>query len=158
MKLGLEFFFLKIPKFSTIFGFSSKTWNFCAGRWLFRVKISKIWFKVPSLARSVPKPLKVPSLARSVHKPLKVPSLVRFVLKPLKEPTLERSVPKPLSIFALHVLCPSLSQSSSSIVRYEGRLPQVNWEWKWKVKVKVKWKVKVMRFGSFDFYETYIYY
>ena len=29
---------------------------------------------MPSLGRSVPKPLKVPSLARSVHKPLKVPS------------------------------------------------------------------------------------
>ena len=41
----------------------------------------------------------MPSLARSVHKPLKVPSLARSVLKPLKEPTLARSVPKPLSIF-----------------------------------------------------------
>ena len=50
-------------------------------------------------------PPKVPSLARSVHKPLKVPSLARSVLKPLKEPSLARSVPKPLSIFALrHVL------------------------------------------------------
>ena len=39
---------------------------------------------MPSLARSVPKPLKVPSLARSVQKPLKVPSLARSVLKPLK--------------------------------------------------------------------------
>ena len=68
---------------------------------------------MPSLARSVPKPLKVPSLARSVHKPLKVPSLARSVLKPLKEPSLARSVPKPLSIFALrHVQCPSHSQSS----------------------------------------------
>ena len=27
---------------------------------------------MPSLARSVPKPLKVPSLARSVHKPLSI--------------------------------------------------------------------------------------
>ena len=54
---------------------------------------------MPSLARSVPKPLKVPSLARSVHKPLKVPSLARSVLKPLKKPSLARSVPKPLSIF-----------------------------------------------------------
>ena len=43
---------------------------------------------MPSLARSVPKPLKVPSLARSVPKPLKVPSLAC-------------SVPKPLSIFAV---------------------------------------------------------
>ena len=32
---------------------------------------------MPSLARSVSKPLKVPSLARSVPKPLKVPSLAR---------------------------------------------------------------------------------
>ena len=39
---------------------------------------------MPSLARSVPKPLKVPSLARSVQKPLKVPSLARSVPKPLK--------------------------------------------------------------------------
>ena len=54
---------------------------------------------MPSLARSVPKPLKVPSLARSVPKPLKMPSLARSVLKPLKEPSLARSVPKPLSIF-----------------------------------------------------------
>ena len=34
---------------------------------------------MPSLARSVSKPLKVPSLARSVPKPLKVPSLARSV-------------------------------------------------------------------------------
>ena len=39
---------------------------------------------MPSLSRSVPKPLKVPSLARSVQKPLKVPSLARSVPKPLK--------------------------------------------------------------------------
>ena len=38
---------------------------------------------MPSLARSVPKPLKVPSIARSVTKPLKIPSLARSVLKPL---------------------------------------------------------------------------
>ena len=38
---------------------------------------------MPSLARSVPKPLKVPSLARSVPKPLKLPSLARSVSKPL---------------------------------------------------------------------------
>ena len=53
---------------------------------------------MPSLARSVPKPLKVPSLARSVPKPLKVPSLARSVPKPLKVPSLARSVPKPLLI------------------------------------------------------------
>ena len=44
---------------------------------------------MPSLARSVPKPLKVPSLARSVPKRLKVPSLARSVPKPLKVPTIE---------------------------------------------------------------------
>ena len=54
--------------------------------------------KVPSLARSVPKPLKVPSLARSVPKPSKVPSLTRSVLKPLKVSSLASSVPKPLLI------------------------------------------------------------
>ena len=53
---------------------------------------------MPSLARSVPKPLKVPSLARSVPKPLKMPSLARSVAKPLKVPSLARSVPKPLLI------------------------------------------------------------
>ena len=37
---------------------------------------------MPSLTRSVLKPLKVPSLARSVPKPLKVPSLARSVPKP----------------------------------------------------------------------------
>ena len=50
---------------------------------------------MPSLARSVPKPLKVPSLARSVPKPLKMPSLARSVQKPLKIPSPARSVPKP---------------------------------------------------------------
>ena len=59
---------------------------------------------MPSLARSVPKPLKVPSLARSVQKPLKVPSLARSVLKPLKVPSLARSVQKPLKV-------PSLARS-----------------------------------------------
>ena len=39
---------------------------------------------MPSLARSVPKPLKVPTLARSVPKPLKVPSLARSVPKTFK--------------------------------------------------------------------------
>ena len=46
---------------------------------------------MPSLARSLPKPLKVPSLARSVPKPLRVTSLAR-------------SVPKPLKFLVLHVL------------------------------------------------------
>ena len=64
--------------------------------------------KVPSLARSVTKPLKVPSIARSVPKPLKVPSLARSVPKPLKVPSLARSVPKPLSIFAADLLLPWL--------------------------------------------------
>ena len=50
---------------------------------------------MPSLARSMSKPLKVPSLARSVPKPLKVTSLARSVPKPLKVPSLARSVPKP---------------------------------------------------------------
>ena len=40
----------------------------------------------------------MPSLARSVHKPLKVPSLARSVLKPLKEPSLARSVLKPFKM------------------------------------------------------------
>ena len=53
---------------------------------------------MPSVGRSVPKPLKVPSLARSVPKPLKVPSLARSVQKPLKVPSLARSVPKPLKM------------------------------------------------------------
>ena len=74
---------------------------------------------MPSLARSVPKPLKVPSLARSMLKPLKVTSLARSVLKPLKVPSLAHSIPKPLSIFVVSefggsrrspdVLLPSLS-------------------------------------------------
>ena len=69
---------------------------------------------MPSLARSVPKPLKVPSLARSVPKPLKVPSLARSVSKPLKVPSLVRSVPKPLSIFAVDLLLPWLCGQPSS--------------------------------------------
>ena len=37
----------------------------------------------------------MPSLVRSVQKPLNVPSLARSVTKPLKVPSLSRSVPKP---------------------------------------------------------------
>ena len=51
---------------------------------IFWVNISKFWLQVPSLARSVPKPLKEPSLARSVPKPLKVPTLARSMPKPFK--------------------------------------------------------------------------
>ena len=72
--------------------------------------------KVPSLARSVPKPLKVPSLARFVHKPLKVPSLARSVLKPLKEPSFARSVPKPLSSRLCMVCIGRLTPSTSALV------------------------------------------
>ena len=61
---------------------------------------------MPSLARSVLKPLKVPSLARSVAKPLKVPSLVRSVAKPLLIELREAgghqpSTYEPLLIFAV---------------------------------------------------------
>ena len=45
----------------------------------------------------MPKPLKVPSLTRSVPKPLRV----RSVPKPLKVPSLARSVPKPLKVSSL---------------------------------------------------------
>ena len=51
----------------------------------------RYFLKVPSLARSVLKPLRV----GSVPKPLKVPSLARSVPKPLKASNLARSVPKP---------------------------------------------------------------
>ena len=37
---------------------------------------------MPTLARSVLKPLKVPSLARSVRKPLNLPTLLRSMLMP----------------------------------------------------------------------------
>ena len=49
--------------------------------WSLWVKIKQFWSKVPSLGRSVAKPLKVPSLALSVPKPLRVPSLARSVPK-----------------------------------------------------------------------------
>ena len=95
---------------------------------------------MPSLARSLPKPLKVPSFARSVPKPLKVPSLARSVPKPLKVPSLARSMPKPLKVgqegakgdyslchetlllFAADLLLPWLSVANAV------RLPQVNCE------------------------------
>ena len=64
---------------------------------------------MPSLARSVPKPLKVPSLARSVPKPLKIPSIARSVPKPLlielreaREHQPDRY--EPLLIFAVDLL------------------------------------------------------
>ena len=60
---------------------------------------------MPSLARSVPKPLKVPSLARSVPKPLSIFALATvrpsLVATSHPRPSLARSVPKPLSIFAV---------------------------------------------------------
>ena len=70
---------------------------------------------MPSLARSVPKPLKVPSLARSVSKPLKMPSLARSVPKPLmggsrRAPALRYEL---LPMFAIGLL-----PSWSSIARY----------------------------------------
>ena len=40
----------------------------------------------------------MPSLARSVPKPLKVSILARRMPKPLKKPTFARSVPKPLKV------------------------------------------------------------
>ena len=95
---------------------------------------------MPSLARSVPKPLKVPSLARSVQKPLKVPSLARSVPKPHKigqaqacerggEGGGEAGAPKPvgfqpLSLVAADFLLPWLS------VAIAVRLPQVNRRWR----------------------------
>ena len=84
---------------------------------------------MPSLARSVPKPLKVPSLARSVPKPLKVPSLARSVPKPLKVPSLARSVPKPLLIVPRCRPPPPAAKERSdwsSAARYEHRLFKVN--------------------------------
>ena len=87
---------------------------------------------MPSLERSVPKPLKVPSLARSVPKPLKGPSLARSVLKPLKEPSLARSVLKPFKMEQEgegakrhYSLCHETLLSS---VASPVRLPQVNCE------------------------------
>ena len=44
---------------------------------------------MPSLAHSVPKPLKVHSPARYVQKPLKLPNLARSMPKPLKVPIYE---------------------------------------------------------------------
>ena len=63
-----------------------------------KIHFFEFFFNVPSLARSVPKPLKVPSLARSLPKPLKVPSVARSVPEPLKVPSLARSVQKPLKM------------------------------------------------------------
>ena len=48
---------------------------------------------MPSLARSVPKPLKVSILAPSVPEPLKVPSFARSVPKPLLNFALARRAP-----------------------------------------------------------------
>ena len=86
---------------------------------------------MPSLARSVSKPLKVPSHASSMPKPLKEPSLTIPVPKPLKVPSLARSVPKPRVGKAegpqtchYHRCRPPTSWSSAA--RYEVRLPKVN--------------------------------
>ena len=69
---------------------------------------------MPSLARSVPKPLKVPSLARSVQKPLKVPSLARSVPKPLKKgqaQACERAGGPPIGEF--YSPCPKQKQNKT---------------------------------------------
>ena len=73
---------------------------------------------MPSLARSVPKPLKVPSLARSVSKPLKVPSLARSVPKPLKVPSLARSRAFPNGHILLSYSWKIYLSSSPEQVRY----------------------------------------
>ena len=85
---------------------------------------------MPSLARSVPKPLKGPSLARSVPKPLKVPSLARSVPKAFKMGQEGEGAKRhyalrhePLLLFTADLLL-----RWSSVVRYEVRLPQVNCE------------------------------
>ena len=65
----------------------------------------------------------MPSLARSLPKPLKEPSLARSVLKPLKVSSLARSVPKPLSILAIdrRATDASLASLSNPYQLVEGR-------------------------------------
>ena len=118
-----------------------------AGRCSFfwkNITFFEIFKKLPSLARSVPKPLKVPSLARSVPKPLKVPSLARSVPKPLLIELREAGGHQFLWMT-------SLSQSSGEAGGLQTRhchrcRPPTSWLWvKWKVK---KWKSeKVKLFG-----------
>ena len=97
MKLGVENFFSKSAKVGRFWILHSKLPVFLGGWVLFLSKKTtffgdflenlgkrKFWLKRPSLARSVPKPLKVPSFARSVPKPLIVPSLARSVPKAFK--------------------------------------------------------------------------
>ena len=93
--------------------------------WVKKRQIFYIFFKEPSLARSVPNPLKVPSLVRSVPKLLKVPSLAR-------------SVPKPYvaEVGGLQ-MCHCESEWSESEV-------------KWKVKVKKSDPFLVLHFSEFN--------
>ena len=116
---------------------------------------------MPTLARSVPKPLKVSSLARSVHKLLKVPSLARSMRKPLKVASLARSVPKPLKVpsLARYAKVPSLARYVPKLCVGEARefqtchyhrcRPPTSWLW-------MKWMMS--KFWVFDFYETFICY
>ena len=72
----------------------------------------------------------MPSLARSVRKPLKMPSLARSLPKPLKVPSLARSVPKPCvgeagGLQTRHYHRCRLPTSWSSAARDEVRLSKV---------------------------------
>ena len=96
LKLWIEIFFFKIPKFRTFFRFSSKTikkkpmgsWKLILSE-IFKILIESVKSctfcakesKGPRFARFVPKPLKRPSLAGSAPKP-QVPSLAHSGHKP----------------------------------------------------------------------------
>ena len=97
--------------------------------WKINYLIEKGCLKVPSLARSVPKPLMgeaggpQPVYTSLFQSPLKVPSLARSVPKPRVREAggYQPGRYEPLSIFAVDLLIPW-----SSAARYEYRLPKVN--------------------------------
>ena len=68
----------------------------------------------------------MPSLARSVLKPLKVPSLARSVPKPLLIELREAGGHQPGRYEPLLIFAADLLPSWSSAARYEVRLPKVN--------------------------------
>ena len=123
-------FWVKKRQFIEIF--LRKTENSCPTWmvWVNKRQFFEISLKVPSLARSVSKPLKVSSLSSSVLKPLKVPSLARSVFKPRVGET------GGYQTRHYHRCRPPTSWSAA---RYEYRLSKVNCESESeKVKVKVK--------------------
>ena len=142
MKLGVEIFFFKITIGRTIFNFSCKTSGFCGAGCFFGVTFLALFCHFFCLIRG--------ERAKRASANSRHESRAREAGRHHPRPRCR--LPTPLWNRG------AKRRGWSSVARYEGTTPQSQlWVKKWS-EVKVKVKVKVIRFGSFIFPETYIYY